>query len=65
MDPAAIGTALIGLDAIRAQSDDQPQRATRRASRRPRLASLRTALAAALRTVADSLEVSKPLDGTA
>lgn len=57
MDPAALGTALIGLEAIRRQSDDVPPRpGRRRPERRPRLAVFRAALASTLRTLADVLE---------
>ena len=57
MDPAAIGTALIGLEAIRRQSDDFPPRpARKRPERRPRLARFRVALAGTLRTLADAVE---------
>ena len=65
MDAAAIGTALIGLDAIRAQSDETPRRTSHRLVRRSRRIAFRTALATGLRTLADSLEAPKPLDGTA
>jgi hypothetical protein len=65
MDPAAIGTALIGLDAVRARSDETPRRTSHRRVRRSRRPALRSALAAGLRTLADSLEAPKPLDGTA
>ena len=56
MDPAAIGTALIGLEAVRRQSDELPARAPS-SRQRARLASQRGAIAAALRTLADSVEV--------
>jgi hypothetical protein len=61
MDPAAIGTALIGLDAIRHQSDQITTPATRRVARRATsLASLRLVIAGALRSIADSLEPRAP-----
>jgi hypothetical protein len=56
MDPAAIGTALIGLEAIR-RSDDLPVRPARTgARRRTHRSAFRAALAGTLRTLADSLE---------
>ena len=65
MDPAALGTALIGLEAIRSQSDDAPHRpGRRRPERRPRLVGLRAALAGTLRTLADALE-PRPREGAA
>jgi hypothetical protein len=58
MDPAAFGTALIGLDAIRRRQTDEsaPHHAVTRADRRPRFASLRTVVAGALRATASALE---------
>ena len=58
MDPAAIGTALIGLEAIRRrEADDAPPRPrSTRPHRRPRLVTFRAALAGTLRTLADALE---------
>jgi len=65
MDPAALGTALIGLEAIRSQSDDAPHRpGRRRPERRPRLVGFRAALAGMLRTLADALE-PRPREGAA
>jgi len=65
VDPAALGTALIGLDAIRSQADDAPPRPRRTpVDRRPRLATPRAGLAALLRTIADSLE-PRPREGAA
>ena len=63
MDPAALGTALIGLEAIRRREDDDPPRpGRRRPDRRPRLAAFRVALAGTLRTLADALE-PRPRNG--
>ena len=55
MDPAALGTLMIGLDHVRAEQSDQPRRRapSRQATqRRP----YRLAIAAALRTLADRVE---------
>ena len=61
MDPAALGTTLIGLDAIRAESNNQSGRATRRdPSRRSHLFTIRLAVAATLRTLADSVDTKAP-----
>jgi hypothetical protein len=57
MDPAALGTLIIGLDHARAEQSNEPRRqlpgqspqATRRQS-------FRVAIATALRTLADRLE---------
>ena len=58
MDPAALGTALIGLEAIRSrEADEASERAPRiRARQRPRLVAFRAALAGTLRALADALE---------
>jgi hypothetical protein len=56
MDPAAIGTALIGLDAVHRQSDEAPARTTRLRPRHGHLATTRNAVAAVLRTLANALE---------
>ena len=53
MDPAALGTTLIGLEAVRRRQADALPRARHH---HRRLATLRAALAGTLRTVADSLE---------
>ena len=58
MDPAALGTTIIGLEAIRARSDDRPPRGGRRSPRTSLVATIRTAVAMALRALADSLEPS-------
>jgi len=61
MDPAALGTTLIGLDAIRAESNNRPSRATRRdPSRRSHLVTIRLAVAATLRALADSVDTRTP-----
>jgi hypothetical protein len=61
MDPAALGTTLIGLDAIRAASSSRPGRATRRdPSGRSQLVTIRLAVAATLRGLADSVDAKAP-----
>lgn len=59
MDPAAIATTLIGLDAIRAQSDDSPRHVRREPIGRQRLQTLRTGLATVLRSLADALDAGR------
>ena len=55
MDPAALGTLRIGLDAIAAETRLEPHQ-TRRPATRRRPAGLRLAVARALRRTADVLE---------
>jgi hypothetical protein len=55
IDPGALGTLRIGLDAIDAESHSQRRRRSAAASRRQR-AGTRTALATALRRVASVLD---------
>ena len=56
MDPAALGTLIIGLDHVRAEQSDEPGRrsaATRQATKRH---AFRAVLAAGLHSLADRLE---------
>jgi len=52
MDPAALGTLLIGLEAARSDASDRPRRLATSSNRR----SVRAALAARLHNLADRLE---------
>jgi hypothetical protein len=52
MDPAALGTLIIGLENVRAEQSDQPRRRATPSNRR----SVRAAFAAALHNLADRLE---------
>ena len=54
MDPAALGTLIIGLDHVRAEQSDEPGR--QRRSRTTQRHQFRVAIATALRTLADRLE---------
>jgi hypothetical protein len=58
MDPAALGTLTLGLDAVRREEleDDQPIRTGRRRARRARRQRLARSLAGALRAMANVLE---------
>jgi hypothetical protein len=57
MDPAALGTLIIGLDHARAEQSNEPGRQRRGQSRQPtRRHSFRVATATALRALADRLE---------
>ena len=57
IDPGALGTLLIGLDAIKAESRmDQPRRAAPAARRHSRPGVVRLAVARALRRAAAALE---------
>jgi hypothetical protein len=61
MDPAALGTTIIGLNAVRArQSDEAPRRVIRSRPPHQRRATFRATVAAALRTLADSLDARSP-----
>jgi hypothetical protein len=52
MDPAALGTLIIGLENVRAEQSDQQRRRATPSNRR----SVRAALGAALHNLADRLE---------
>ena len=52
MDPAAFGTLIIGLGAVRSEQSDRTRRRATPANRR----SVRAALAATLHSLADRLE---------
>jgi hypothetical protein len=57
MDPAALGTLIIGLDHARAEQSNEPGRQQRGLSRQTTWRhSLRVAIATALRRLADRLE---------
>ena len=57
MDPAALGTLIIGLDHVRAEQSDEPRRQRRGRSRQAtHRHPIRLAIATALRTLADRLE---------
>jgi hypothetical protein len=57
MDPAALGTLIIGLEAIEAeQSADQRRRRNSRTRQATQRRASRALLAAALRSIADRLE---------
>ena len=57
MDPAALGTLIIGLDHARAEQSNEPGRQRRGPSRQAtRRHSLRVPIATALRTLADRLD---------
>jgi hypothetical protein len=60
MDPAALATAHIGLEAIRRREATEASERPMRAHRRPRStarAKIRTAIAAVLRSAADAIDV--------
>ena len=52
MDPAALGTLIIGLEAVRSEQSDRP----RRPAHLNETAAFRAALAAGLHNLADRLE---------
>jgi hypothetical protein len=57
MDPAALGTLIIGLDHVRAEQSDEPRRQRQGRSRQAtRRHPFRVAIATALRALADRLE---------
>ena len=57
MDPAALGTLIIGLDDVRAEQSDEPRRQRRgRLRQATHRHPIRLAIATALRTLADRLE---------
>jgi len=57
MDPAALGTLIIGLDHVRAEQSDEPSRQRRTRSRQvTQRRPFRVAIATALRALADDLE---------
>ena len=57
MDPAALGTLIIGLDHVRAEQSDEPSSQRRKRSRQvTQRRSFRVAIATALRALADHLE---------
>lgn len=57
MDPAALGTLIIGLDHVRAEQSDKPRRAGRgRSLQATQRHPFRIAIATALRALADRLE---------
>jgi hypothetical protein len=57
MDPAALGTLIIGLDHARAEQSNEPRRQRRgQAHQATRRHPFRVAIATALRTLADRLE---------
>lgn len=56
-DPGALGTLLVGLDAIRArEGDGQPRHRPPRRGRGPRFRAVRLATASTLRRLADAVE---------
>jgi hypothetical protein len=63
MDPAAIGTALIGLEAVRRReaTEASTEAAARRRHPRTTRTSFRASFARALRTVADAVD-ARPRD---
>ena len=56
MDPAALGTLIIGLDHVRAEQSDEPRRQRRESRRETQQHPFRVAVATALRALADRLE---------